>query len=283
LIDTAGITRAGSHPNDESHGDMKSSFRAIQRSHACVLVVDPLPGMEAGVTQAPSRWDFRVARMVLEEGKILVLAINKWDLVPDMDQERYREELLKNVTEQLPEVRDLPVIFVSAKHAQNVANVMVKVMQLYKRWNARIPTGKLNDWMRAFMLHWPPPWKDGQKCYPKYITQVNNRPPTFAMWTNLYGEMPPNYLRHIANTMRTEFNIQGIPVRLKLRTTLMPKPGKKLTKKEVRQWKRMGPKQAEAMAKLGKRRIYRRSKVGGDRAPSLEDQEKLAREVTFNG
>ena len=74
---------------------------------------------------------------------------------------------------------------------------MDKALVLEKRYNARIPTSKLNAWFKAWSKHFPPPWKDGQKQQIKYLTQVKSRPPTFCLWTNTDGKLPANYYRRV--------------------------------------------------------------------------------------
>merc|ERR1719215_1007300 len=135
---------------------------------------------------------------------------------------------------------------------------MIRTLSLYKRWCARLPTSKLNSWLQAWMIRWPPPWKHGAKCQVKYMTQVNARPPTFVVWTNTaWDGIPRNYLRQLQNTMRDEFRISGVPMKFIMRSTLMPKPHKVFKKSDILKWKRMGPKQAEAVTNLTAKKMLR--------------------------
>merc|ERR1719265_1161273 len=101
------------------------------------------------------------------------------------------------------------------------------------------------------MIRWPPPWRQGQKKSVKYITQTKARPPCFVLWSNTTaGEFPRNYLRQLQNGMRDEFRISGVPMRFVIRSTLFPKPRKKLKKIDILRWKRVGPEQAKAVTRL---------------------------------
>ncbi|CAE7859540.1 der [Symbiodinium necroappetens] len=158
-------------------------------------------------------------------------AINKWDLIHENDQPKYREEILKRIAECFSSIKGVPVVFLSAKYNLNLPMLMTRSLALYKRWCARLPTSRLNSWLQAWMLRWPPPWRNGQKCSIKYMTQTRARPPTFVLWTNsAYGEFPKNYIRQMQNAMRDEFRISGVPLSFNIRSTLMPKPRKKLSK-----------------------------------------------------
>eukprot|EP00971_Amphidinium_carterae_P040875 802854-Amphidinium_carterae.1 len=142
----------------------------------------------------------------------------------------------------------------SAKYNLNLSMLVTRCLALVNRWSVRMPTRKLNDWLRAWVIRWPAPWKRGKKCSIRYITQTRARPPTFVIWTNsTEDEMPPNYIKQMKNGMREEFRMSGIPLRFVIRTTLMPKPRKKMTPREVLKWKRLGPKQAEAAMNLNQK------------------------------
>eukprot|EP00929_Paragymnodinium_shiwhaense_P038780 TRINITY_DN20451_c0_g1_i1.p1 TRINITY_DN20451_c0_g1~~TRINITY_DN20451_c0_g1_i1.p1 ORF type:complete len:723 (-),score=191.97 TRINITY_DN20451_c0_g1_i1:506-2674(-) len=252
LIDTCGVYRGFKFPGVKS-GDVlepgMGTRKAIRRSHVAVLCCDPTQ-KPTGAYVAPGKWEVRLGNYIVDEGKALVIAINKWDLVPEADQKRIRDEILDRVADKFANVKGIPVIFMSAKYNMNLPMLMTRTLALYKRWSARLPTGKLNAWLQAWMLRWPPPWKDGIKCNVKYITQTRTRPPTFVLWTNVTaGRMPNNYMKQLTNAMRNEFRISGVPLKLIIRSTMMPKPHRKLKRTDRLKWKRMGPKQAEAVMK----------------------------------
>mmetsp|Transcript_4396 Transcript_4396/g.10417 ORF Transcript_4396/g.10417 Transcript_4396/m.10417 type:complete len:512 (+) Transcript_4396:790-2325(+) len=262
LIDTCGVIKGWNYPG--SYTDLlqagMGTRKAIRRSHVVVVCIDPVKHRKMTYYSCPSRFEIKLAQYVLDEGKALVLAVNKWDLISEQQQEKIRDDILKRIQDQLPDCRGVPVIFMSAKYNLNLSMLMIRAATLYKRWGARLPTSKLNNWLQAWMLRWPPPWRNGMKCTVKYMTQTRSRPPTFVLWTNTtWDEMPRNYIRHIQNAMREEFKIYGVPIKFILRSTLMPRPFKKMSKKEVLRWKRLGPRQAAAVADLNSKKMLRRT------------------------
>ncbi|CAK9070441.1 GTPase Der (GTP-binding protein EngA) [Durusdinium trenchii] len=263
LIDTCGVGRKFTYPGFKPEEFMEPGMgtkKAINRAHVCVLCLDAsrFRKLAGAGFHCPNKMEVHLGNYVVEEGKCLVIAVNKWDLIHEKDQPKFREEILSRIQEKFGIVKGVPVIFMSAKYNLNLPTLMTRSMALYKRWSARLPTSRLNSWLQAWMLRWPPPWKDGQKCNVKYMTQTRARPPTFVLWTNsTYGNFPENYLRHMRNGMRDEFRISGVPIHFMIRSTCMPKPRKKMTKAEVLKWKRMGPKQAKVAMNLNKKRMPR--------------------------
>ncbi|CBZ52402.1 putative small GTP-binding protein [Neospora caninum Liverpool] len=252
LIDTAGVTRGWKM----RHTDLLleaglQTLRNIRNAQVCILCIDASLARDTG--QPISSHELALAHLASEkEGRCLAVCVTKWDLVPENEREKLRREILERLQTGLGHLKGCPVVFVAAKYGQNVETLMTKIMVLYRRWNARIPTSKLNSWLREFVLRWPPPWRLGSKCQVKYVTQVKARPPTFVAWSNVYNTFPVHYLRQLTNTMREEFSLAGTPLRLILRTTAMPAPGKKLSRADVLKWKRLGPKQHQAVADLAR-------------------------------
>jgi len=260
LIDTCGIYKGWKYPGTYSEilEPGMGTRKAVRRAHVIVLCVDALRNRQAMMISTPSKFEVRLGNFAVEEGKALVIAINKWDLIDEEEQPKYRKEILDHIRDKFADVKGVPVVFVSARYNLNLATLATRSLALYKRWNARLPTSKLNDWLQAYMIRWPPPWRHGQKCNVKYITQTRTRPPTFVMWSNVTSrEMPITYMRQIKNAMREEFRISGVPLKLVIRSTLMPKPGRKMSKGEVLKWKRIGPEQAAKVENLTAKNIPR--------------------------
>jgi GTP-binding protein len=253
LIDTCGVYRGWQYPRTDS-GFLEPGMatrKAIRRSHVVVLCVDAQAFRKMTYYTCPSQFEINLGAFVIEEGRGLIIAVNKWDLVEEDEQPKFRDDILKRIGERLSQIKGVPVVFMSAKYNLNLAMLMTRTLALHKRWSARLPTSKLNSWLQRWMIRWPVPWRHGQKTSVKYMTQTRARPPTFVLWTNTtYGEMPRNYLRQLQNAMREEFRISGVPIRFIYRSTLMPKPRKKLSKRDMLRWKRIGPKQAKAAMNL---------------------------------
>ncbi|KAF4656839.1 hypothetical protein FOZ61_006641 [Perkinsus olseni] len=248
LFDTAGVFKGWAYKGDkELMGPGSETQRAIRFAHVVVIVVD---GSRAERSHVPNKAELKLLRMASEMGKCVVVAINKWDLVEERHKEKLRQLYVTSTVNKSAQVKGMPIMFISAKTGFNVMMMMTRVQALFRRWNGRVATADINDWMRKFQEHYPPPWKDGVKFYPKYVTQVRSRPPTFVFWANTHGGFPPNYLQQMRNLIREEFGMEGTPIRMLIRSTLMPDPKKRLGKQEVLKWKRMGPRQAEAVKHL---------------------------------
>ncbi|KAF8820375.1 ribosome biogenesis GTPase Der protein, partial [Cardiosporidium cionae] len=216
-----------------------------------ILCVDALLAVTG---ESPSPHDLTLGNIVTEkEGRCLVVAVTKWDALTEKEQKKIRLIILQRIEVGLAQVKGCPVIFTSGQNGENLNSLIRKSLLLHKRWTSRISTSKLNAWLQAYLLHFPPPWRLGSRCNLKYITQVSCCPPTFVMWTNVMGKLPLNYIRQIRNVIREEFSLQGSPIRLIVRTTAMPPKNIKLSRREQLKWRRRGPKQAEAVHKLTRR------------------------------
>ena len=250
FVDTAGIARGWKQKQSNDLG--METLRTIHGSHVCVLVLDASHAFRSNAVKFPSRSEVKLGNEVLDNGKCLVIAVNKWDEIPENQQGRFRRGVLACLDSAFYAVKNVPVVFISAKDKSNLNTLLVNSISTYRKWNMKINSSRLNDWLEAFVARNPPPWKDGQKQYPKFITQTRVRPPTFSLYTNTFATFPENYLRQMKELMREEFGLRGVPIRVNLRSTLMPKPGVRLRDQDVARWKRLGPKQAQAASKLRK-------------------------------
>ena len=265
MIDTPGLEKGDQHSGDELlEGNAAMVETAIMQTDVVICVSDAEVSMIRGDTiNCPRSCDLRLARLAIDSGKILVVVVNKWDTVDDEARDKFRENILARIDKTLYEAHGVPVIFTSAKHGLNISTMMNKILVLYGRWNSRVPTSKLNSWLTEFKTRWPTPWRNGQKINVKYICQTRARPPTMVLFSNVFhAKLPMNYVRQILNQMRLEFSMQGSPIKLICRSTMLPPPRKKLTKKELSVWKAMGPQQRKALDELnqkGHRKIMRQS------------------------
>ena len=252
LVDTAGIMRGWKHATGgEDFKDAGAqTLRTITTSQVCVLVIDAHEAFKSNTLKFPSRQEVKLGYEVIDSGKCLVIGVNKWDLIPEPQRPKFRRGLGRCVQEAFHDVRNLPVVFISTKQGGNLNTLLVSCVSAYRKWNIKLRSSKLNSWLEAFVAHHPPPWKDGQKQYPKFITQTRTRPPTFSLFTNTFASFPDNYLRQMKELLKEEFGLKGVPIRVNLRSTLMPKPGKKLRDRDVARWKRLGPKQAAAVDRI---------------------------------
>jgi GTP-binding protein len=172
--------------------------RAIRLAEVVILVVD------AGVML--ERQDLAIARRVAEEGRALVIAVNKWDLMASPAQAIRR--LHDRIERSLPQSKGVATVTMSALTGENTDRLMPAVLRAHETWTRRIPTGALNRWLRAMVEAHPPPAARGRPLRLRYVTQTKARPPR---------ALPESYLRYLENGLREAFGLAGTPLRLTLR------------------------------------------------------------------
>ncbi|MBY0428779.1 MAG: ribosome biogenesis GTPase Der [Alphaproteobacteria bacterium] len=204
LVDTAGLRRNTKVHEKIEEMSVAETERAVRLAHIVVLVVD--------ATEMFEHQDLHLAQMVEREGRGLVIAINKWDLVPNKEEvtAALRAFLDKNIT-QLP---DIPIVMTTATKGQKLDKLMEAVFAMYEKWNKRISTSELNRWLQPLLDHHPPPLTAGRPIKIRYMTQIKTRPPTFNIWVNKPTNLPETYLRYLANDFRRTFDMGGVPLRL---------------------------------------------------------------------
>ena len=213
LIDTAGIKKKSSIKNDLEEMTYEDSKRAIRFAHTVILTMD--------ATNAFESQDIAIANMAIAEGRPIVLAINKWDKIED--KSRYNNALVDSINKLLPEIKDAPIIYISALNGHNVNLMMQAALDSYANWNIRIPTRKLNAWLHEKIIAHPLPLgPNARRVRIKYITQHNIRPPAFVLFSNLPNDIGDTYLRYLANGLKESFELKGVPIRLHTKKTDNP-------------------------------------------------------------
>ena len=207
LVDTAGQRRRARVSDSLEKLSVGDAERAIRFAHVVVLVLDAEAMLE--------RQDLSIARQTVEEGRALVIAANKWDLVAD--KKAALERLRDRLQTSLPQVRGVPFVTISALNGQNLERLLDTVLDIYVAWNRRVPTARLNNWLGLVAEDHPPRMDRGRAVRLRYITQVKARPPTFAIWATRPKSVPDSYIRYLENRLRDEFDLDGIPLRLHLR------------------------------------------------------------------
>lgn len=212
LIDTAGLRRKSRVDDVIEKMSVEDSYRAIRLSQIVVLVLDGTLGID--------KQDLMIAAHTIEEGRALILAINKWDAVEK--KEEVLEEIKYRLETSLGQLKDVPIQTLSALNGRNVERLMERILDLYGLWNSRVSTGKLNRWLESMISHHPAPMVSGRPNKIRYITQINTRPPTFAMWLSVPKALPDGYKRYITNGLRESFDLPGVTIRLLLRKSKNP-------------------------------------------------------------
>ncbi len=213
LIDTAGLRKKARIVESLERLSTKDTLEAIRLSQGVILVLDALIPLE--------KQDLTIARHVLEEGRMLVLALNKWDLVKN--PKAHLKEIQEDVKRVLPQVRGIVCVPMSALKKRQIEDVLKAVLDLYPLWNKRLGTADLNRWLEYVLGQHPPPLMQGRPCKIRYVTQIKSRPPTFLAFSNRPEEVwPDSYKRYLLNSLRETFHFEGVPLRLNFKTSINP-------------------------------------------------------------
>ena len=212
LIDTAGLRRKARVTGKLEGLSVGDALRAIRFAEVVVLTVDATLGLE--------KQDLSIARLVIEEGRALVLAVNKWDLAKD------RKAVMSGIEDRLmtslPQVRGIPVIPCSAKTGKGMDKLLPEVFSVYETWNRRVETGGLNRWLETMTKAHPPPVAKGRRIKIRYMTQAKTRPPTFIVFASRKDALPESYVRYLINGLRESFDLSAVPIRVHLRAGKNP-------------------------------------------------------------
>ena len=210
LIDTAGIRRRGkvaSGPSAERYSTMRA-LTALSRADVAVLVIDAVEGLTSQ--------DAHVAGYAVEEGKGLVLAVNKWDLVEDKTDRTF-DQYVEWIRNDAPFLEFAPVVSISAKTHQRIGRVLELAVDIWAERRKRVPTGELNRMLMAATDRTPPPLVRGKRPKLFYATQAAISPPTFVFFASDASSVHFSYRRYLENRLRETFGFHGTPVRLVFR------------------------------------------------------------------
>lgn len=207
LVDTAGLRRRAKVTEKIEALSGAETRRAIDYAQVVVLVLDADDMME--------KQDLTIARNVIDEGRALVIAVNKWDLVKNPREAL--DKLHDRLQTSFAQARGIPIVTLSAKTGKNLDKLLVAVLDVFEVWNRRISTAKLNRWLEEIMAHHPPPMVSGRRVKVRYMTQPKTRPPTFALFVSHAKGLPESYERYMANALREDFELWGVPLRIFVR------------------------------------------------------------------
>jgi GTPase len=207
LVDTAGVRRRPRIEGKIEQLSVGDALRAIRFAETVVLVLDALQPLE--------RQDLTIARLVADEGRALVIAATKWDVIAN--GAAALKGLRERLSISLPQLQGAALVPLSGLTGYGLEALMAAVVAADKVWNRRAPTADLNRWLAATQQRHPPPLVAGRRLRLRYITQVNTRPPSFALFASKPSELPDSYRRYLVNTLREAFDLPGTPIRLMLR------------------------------------------------------------------
>jgi len=207
LVDTAGMRRRARVQEKLEKLAVHDALRAVDMAQVVVLLVDAMAPME--------RQDLTIAARVVREGRAMVVAVNKWDLVDD--PQAVLQLTRERLEDSLPQLRGVPVVTVSALTGRGLRRLLPAIHGAYERWNRRVPTARLNRWLAGVLAHHPPPAVHGRHIRLRYATQAKTRPPTFAIFASRPDKLPDSYVRYLVNSLRDSFELDGVPIRVALR------------------------------------------------------------------
>jgi len=207
LVDTAGLRKRAKIEDKLERLSAADTKRALDYAEVVVLLLDATRGLESQ--------DLRIASQVLEEGRALIIAVNKWDVA------EHASSLFNGIkaalAEGLAQLRDVPLLTVSAKTGKGIDTILDVAFELREAWSRRVPTGELNRWFEQAIEANPPPAPKGKRIKLRYITQVKARPPSFVVFGNRLEELPESYRRYLLNAMRRDLGLGPVPLRLDFR------------------------------------------------------------------
>jgi GTP-binding protein len=216
LFDTAGLRRKARVEGKLEKLAVGETLRAIRFAEVVILVLD--------AAEAFDKQDLQIADLVEREGRALVIAIDKWDLVADRQQAF--ADLREKAERLLPQVRGVALVTVSGLTGEGLDRLVEQVVAAYEVWNRRLPTAKLNRWLAAMVERHPPPAVSGRRIKLRYLTQAKARPPSFVAFCSRPEALPEAYRRYLVNAIREDFKLPGVPIRLMLRKGENPFEGK---------------------------------------------------------
>lgn len=217
LIDTAGLRKRAKVEDKLESLSVADTSRAIDFAEVVVLLLDATRGLEVQ--------DLKIANQALEEGRALLIAVNKWDVAEDASS--LFNGIKGALAEGLAQLKDVPLLTVSAKTGKGIDTMLKVAFELRDAWSKRIATGELNRWFERAIEANPPPAPGGRRIKLRYITQANTRPPAFAVFGNRTDELPESYRRYLVNALRRDLGIGPVPLRLNFRSSRNPFDDKK--------------------------------------------------------
>jgi GTP-binding protein len=215
LIDTAGMRKKAKVEDKLEKLSVADARRAIDFAEVVVLLLDGTRGLEVQ--------DLKIADNVLQEGRALIVAINKWDVAEGPSA--LFNGIKAALEEGLSQARGVPLLTVSGMTGKGIDQLLAAAFEVRETWSKRVSTGQLNRWFERAVEDNPPPAPSGKRIKLRYITQVNTRPPSFVLFGTRVDQLPESYMRYLINGLRRELGFGAVPVRLQARASRNPFSG----------------------------------------------------------
>ncbi|HML42385.1 MAG TPA: ribosome biogenesis GTPase Der [Hyphomicrobium zavarzinii] len=207
LFDTAGLRRKAKVTELAEKLATSDTVRAIRFAEVVVLLIDPERGLE--------HQDLSIGELATEEGRAIVIAVNKWDLVEE--KQKVLKQLFDKIAIGLAQVPGVAVIPISAASEKGLDKLLRAIVNAAEIWNRRVPTPQLNRWLEEALARHAPPAPSGRRLKIRYMTQPSTRPPTFVAFCSRPDDLPKTYQKYLTNSLREAFDLPGVPIRLNLR------------------------------------------------------------------
>ncbi len=212
LIDTAGMRKKAQVTDKLEKLAVADAHHAVDFAEVVVLLLDATRGLE--------HQDLKIASMVLDEGRALMIAINKWDVAEEASA--LFNGVRTALDEGLAQVRGVPLLAISAHTGKGLDQLLAAAFEIRDAWSKRVPTSALNRWFDAALTANPPPAPGGKRIKLRYITQAKSRPPGFVVFGTRLDLIPESYRRYLINGIRRELGFEAVPIRLTLRSAKNP-------------------------------------------------------------
>ncbi len=222
LVDTAGLRKRAKVDDKLERLSAADTRRAIDMAEVVVLLLDATRGLEVQ--------DLKIADQVIEEGRGLVIAVNKWDVAENASS--LFNGIKGALAEGLSQLKDVSLLTVSAKTGKGIDQLIGAAFEIRDNWSRRVPTGELNRWFEAAVDANPPPAPGGKRIKLRYITQVKSRPPSFVVFGTRVDQLPESYRRYLLNSMRRDLKLGAVPLRLTMRAPKNPFDAKRDEKRK---------------------------------------------------
>ncbi|HSQ97448.1 MAG TPA: ribosome biogenesis GTPase Der [Rickettsiales bacterium] len=210
LIDTAGIRKKHNIDSELEKFAVEDSFRAVRFAQIVIMMIDSTTPFDVQ--------DLAIANLIVQEGRGLIFALNKWDTVPEDKKHKFMNNSITMIEEKVPLVKGCPIVPISALYSKNIDKLVDACLLVYKEWNEYIKTSDLNNWLRIVEKEHTPPLFRGKVIKLKYMTQAKKRPPTFVLFTNSPEKLEKTtYSKYLVNRLREDFGLKQTIVRLLLR------------------------------------------------------------------
>lgn len=214
FVDTAGLRRQSRIIEDLEQLSVKDTLRSIKYCQIGLIIIDALSPLD--------KQDLLIGQHLIQEGRGIVIIINKWDKVSEENRQSFLKEFTYKMNRTWPQIKDACILTISAIKNPPHNKIFQAIVKTFECWDRRISTGKLNAFLEDVVTAHPPPLDKGRSINIKYITQVKKRPPTFALFLSKPSQIPDSYIQYLSNKLHETFDLQGVPIRILLRSGKNP-------------------------------------------------------------